>query len=49
MMGVQWPEVLLAAGDDEIARPRSSLRARADVDAVLATAELTRAVVCAAI
>lgn len=43
--GVQWDEVYTAAGDDQIARPPSALRARADIDAVLATTELTRAVV----
>ena len=45
MNGIQWPEVLIAAGEGDAARAPSALRSRADVDAVLATAECARAVV----
>ena len=42
--GIQWAEVLVAL-DGGTAQPRSALRVRADVDAVLATAEVMSAVV----
>ena len=42
--GIQWPEVLFAAGEESPTLP-SSLRSRADIDAVLATPEATSAVV----
>ena len=43
--GIQWEELLLGAGEDMTARMPSSVRSRAHIDAVLATAEVTRAVV----
>ena len=41
--GIQWKELLRAAGEHETRAP-SMLRTRADIDAVLATTELARAV-----